>query len=264
MFKQVFPLTSIMFIRFFGMFIVLPVLSIYALNMQGANELLIGLTFAGYSIAQMLLVMPFGKLSDKIGRKVTIAIGLVIFAIGSLVCAYSDSIYMLLFGRVLQGAGAISAVTSALISDIVKEEQRTKAMAFVGIGIGLSTIVSMILGPVIAAKYDLSMLFIITFVFVIIELFILIIFVPNPPKVHYSFHKKSSLKELLTHKPIMLMSWVNMFQKALITATFVIVPVLFVNHFGWEKRRSHRSLFASFCRSFFCDGYILYACRCQG
>lgn len=255
MFKQIFPLASIMFIRFFGMFIVLPVLSVYALSMEGATEMLVGLTFAGYSIAQMILVMPFGKLSDRIGRKVTIFIGLTIFAVGSLFCALSDNIYMLLFGRILQGSGAISAVTSALISDIVKEEQRTKAMAFVGIGIGLSTIISMILGPVIAAAYDLSMLFIITFVFVLIEMSVLLFFVPNPPKVHYAFHKKSSMKTLLKDGPIMTLSWVNLFQKALITATFVIVPVLFVKSFGWSKDELIEVYLPAFIIAFFAMGF---------
>ncbi|KIM10156.1 MAG: hypothetical protein KU37_11780 [Sulfuricurvum sp. PC08-66] len=235
MFKTVFPLVSIMFVRFFGLFIVMPVLSVYAMTMQGANELLIGLTFAGYSLAQMLLVMPFGRLSDAIGRKTTIAIGLAIFAAGSLVCAYSTTIEMLLFGRILQGAGAISAVTSALVGDIVKEEQRTKAMAFVGMGIGMSTVVSMIVGPVLASMYDLSMLFVVTFVLVVVEMVILFVFVPSPAKVHYTFARKTTTRELLTHRPILTMSLINLFQKGLITMTFVIVPLLFVRTFGWEK-----------------------------
>jgi len=235
MFKQVLPLTSIMFIRFFGMFIVMPILSIYALEMEGATELLVGLTFGAYSLAQMIFVVPFGKLSDKIGRKITIIIGLVIFAIGSLVAANSSDIYMLLLGRLLQGAGAISAVTSALISDIVKEEMRTKAMAIVGMGIGLSSILSMIVGPIIAAKYDLSMLFVMTFVFVIIELLILVVYVPNPPKVNYRFKNHSTLKDVFKNREVMTMAIINLYQKALITITFVITPVIFVNSFGWGK-----------------------------
>jgi MFS family permease len=107
------------------MFIVMPVLAIYALEYNGANEMLVGLTFGAYSFAQMLFVVPFGKLSDIIGRKKTIIIGLVIFAIGSIICIYAKDIYTLMLGRLLQGSGAISAVTSALISDLVKEEQRT-------------------------------------------------------------------------------------------------------------------------------------------
>ena len=254
MFKKVLPLASIMFVRFFGLFIVLPVLSVYAMELPGATEMLIGLTFAGYSLAQMALVIPFGWLSDKIGRKRSIVIGLGIFGAGSLVCAFSDSIYMLLFGRILQGAGAISAVTSALISDIVREEQRTKAMAVVGMAIGLSTVLSMILGPIIAAKFDLSMLFTITFALVVIELLILLTLVPNPPKVHYTFTHKSTLRALLNHRPIMLMSLVNMFQKALIVAVFVIAPVLFVHVYGWDKADLIGLYIPAFIVSFFAMG----------
>jgi len=127
MLKTIMPLNLIISLRFFGLFIVLPVLSVYALKFEDANELLIGIAIGGYAATQMLLQVPFGMLSDKIGRKITLSIGLVIFIIGSLICAFSTDIYMLIFGRLLQGAGAIGAVAVAMISDMIKEESSWSA-----------------------------------------------------------------------------------------------------------------------------------------
>ena len=151
MFKTIFPLSLIISLRFLGLFIVLPVLSIYALRLDGSSELLVGITIGGYAITQMVLQIPFGIMSDKIGRKITIFIGLVIFSIGSLVCGFSEHIYTLMLGRFLQGAGAIGAVGTAMISDMVKEEVRAKAMAIMGGCIAATFAISMMAGSLITA-----------------------------------------------------------------------------------------------------------------
>jgi MFS family permease len=128
MFRTVGPLSSIIALRFLGLFLVLPVLSVYALELEGATQFLVGITLGGYALTQMILQVPFGILSDRIGRKRTIAIGLGILVLGSIVCAVSNDIYTLMFGRFLQGAGAIGAVGSALLSDLVKEEMRSRKL----------------------------------------------------------------------------------------------------------------------------------------
>ena len=97
MFKKVFPLSSILFLRFLGLFLVLPVLSVYALDLEGATPFLVGVIVGGYALTQAIFQVPFGTLSDKIGRKPTILIGLLIFLVGSLICAYSTDIYTLMF-----------------------------------------------------------------------------------------------------------------------------------------------------------------------
>ena len=107
MFKKVMPLSAILSMRFLGLFLVLPVLSVYALGMEGATPLLVGVIVGGYALTQALFQVPFGTMSDKIGRKVTLLIGLIIFLIGSVICALSTDIYTLMLGRFLQGAGAI-------------------------------------------------------------------------------------------------------------------------------------------------------------
>lgn len=126
------PLSLIVALRFFGLFIVLPVLSIYALDMPGATPFLAGLVVGGYALTQAAFQVPFGMMSDKFGRKQVLLFGLLIFIAGSVVAALSDNIYMLLIGRFLQGAGAIGSVVSAMIADLVKEEERAHAMAIMG------------------------------------------------------------------------------------------------------------------------------------
>ena len=110
-------LSLIIGMRFFGLFVVMAVLSAYAIDLPGATPALIGLAVGGYALTQAALQVPFGVLSDKIGRKKSILIGLLIFALGSIIAAMADDIYMLLLGRFLQGAGAIGSVIIAMISD---------------------------------------------------------------------------------------------------------------------------------------------------
>ena len=110
MFKKVFPLSAILSLRFLGLFLVLPVISIFALDLEGATPLLVGVVVGGYALTQAIFQVPFGTMSDKIGRKPTILVGLLIFLVGSIICAYSTDIYTLMLGRFLQGAGAIGSV----------------------------------------------------------------------------------------------------------------------------------------------------------
>ena len=236
MIKTVLPLSSIIALRFLGLFIVLPVLSVYALQLEGANEILVGITIGGYALTQMLFQVPFGIISDKIGRKVTIAVGLVIFIVGSLVCAYATDIYTLMIGRFLQGSGAIGAVGTAMISDMVKEETRAKAMALMGGSIAASFALSMFLGPLIGGYYGADKLFLITAVLCVFALILLFTKVPNPPKITHSYGiDESKLRHILKDKDLMKMNVTNMLQKGLMTLAFLIIPILMLKEFGWEK-----------------------------
>jgi len=146
-------------IRMFGLFALLPVLSLYAADLREATPLLIGLAVGAYGLTQAGFQVPLGALSDKIGRMPVLLGGLAIFAAGSILAATSDSIYGVIAGRLLQGAGAISATLTALITDATREEVRTKSMAIFGVGIGVSFMVAMVAGPLIAAKFGVQSLF---------------------------------------------------------------------------------------------------------
>jgi MFS family permease len=153
-------ITLIAMMRMFGLFALLPVLSLYAATLDGATPLLVGLTVGAYGLTQAGLQVPFGALSDRIGRVPVIVAGLVIFAVGSIVAAVGDSIWTVITGRFLQGAGAISATLTALIADATRIEVRTRSMAFIGVfGFGLSFLVAILVGPIIAAYFGVPALF---------------------------------------------------------------------------------------------------------
>jgi MFS family permease len=146
-------------IRMFGLFALLPVLSLYAAQLEDATPLLIGLAVGAYGLTQAGFQVPLGVLSDRVGRIPVILLGLALFAAGSAVAAVSDSIHGVILGRLLQGAGAISATLAALITDATREEVRTRSMAVFGVGIGLAFMLAMALGPLLAAHFGVPALF---------------------------------------------------------------------------------------------------------
>lgn len=234
MFKTVMPLSSIIAMRFFGLFIVLPVISVYALGMQNATPFLVGVVIGGYALTQMVFQVPFGMMSDKIGRKQTILIGIVVFVVGSVICSMSENIYTLLFGRFLQGAGAIGAVVSAMISDLVKEEVRTKAMAMMGGSIAMAFSAAMIAGPLISASFGVPALFDIAAILALISLVILYVMVPNPPKIIHGYSDTSSVSQILKNSKINKMNLTNFLQKGLMTMAFMLIPIILIKNFGWQ------------------------------
>lgn len=166
--------------RMLGMFMVLPVMALYGQHLQGATPLLIGFAIGAYGYTQAILQIPLGILSDRIGRLPIILVGLLIFALGSAVAAMSETIWGVVFGRILQGMGAISAVVMALLSDLTREQHRTKSMAFIGMSIGSSFAIAMITGPIIAYKFGLHGLFWFITAMAICGFFIMLFVVPRP------------------------------------------------------------------------------------
>lgn len=152
-------LGTVFSLRMLGMFMVLPVLTTYGMALEGASEALIGLAIGIYGLAQAVFQIPFGLLSDRVGRKPLIVGGLAIFVIGSIIAALSDSIWGIILGRALQGSGAIAAAVMALLSDLTREQNRTKAMAFIGVSFGVTFAIAMVLGPIITHKLGLHALF---------------------------------------------------------------------------------------------------------
>lgn len=160
--RSIATLSTLIGLRMFGLFLILPVFALYAPTLQGATPQMVGLALGAYGLTQALLQVPFGLLSDRYGRKLLLTVGLLLFALGSFVAAMSSSIEGVILGRALQGSGAISAVILATLADLTREQQRTKAMAVVGVSIGFSFVLALMLGPVLGQWAGLSGLFWIT------------------------------------------------------------------------------------------------------
>ncbi|MCF6206756.1 MAG: MFS transporter [Sulfurovum sp.] len=241
MIKQIMPLSLIVALRFFGLFIVLPVLSIYALDMKGATPFLAGLVVGGYALTQAAFQIPFGLMSDKIGRKKTLLIGLLIFIAGSIIAAMSDNIYMLLIGRFLQGAGAIGSVVSAMIADLVKEEERAHAMAIMGGTIALSFAAAMIIAPIVGGHWGIDKLFWLTAILSVMAIGILFTAVPQPPKIVHSYaEEESKMLDVFKDKSLTRMYITFLFHSSIMTMAFFIIPLVMTQSvseggFGWEK-----------------------------
>lgn len=234
MIKSVLPLSFIIALRFFGLFIVLPVLSVYALSLEGANGTLVGIVVGGYALTQVIFQVPFGIMSDKLGRKGTIILGLLLFAIGSLVCALSTDIYTLMLGRLLQGAGAVGAVVTAMISDLVKEHERPKAMAVMGMFIGIAFAVAMLAGPLIGGYIGVEYLFYLTMVLALLSIVILATKVPNAPQITHTYNKKLKISDVLGNANINRMNITNFLQKGLMTFAFLVIPIILTKTYAWD------------------------------
>jgi MFS family permease len=173
-------LAAIFALRMLGLFLLLPVFALHAKELAGATPLLIGFAVGAYGLTQALLQIPFGMLSDRVGRKPVIFAGLILFAVGGLIAARAGSIHGVILGRILQGSGAIAAAVTALAADLTREEVRTRAMAGIGVSIGLAFALALVLGPAIASGFGLSGVFWFTVILAIAGVLILALVVPTP------------------------------------------------------------------------------------
>jgi MFS family permease len=167
-------------IRMLGLFMVLPVLPLLGPEYDGGTPMAIGLALGVYGLSQALLQIPLGFLSDRFGRKPVIYSGLAVFIAGSLVAAFATTIELVIVGRLLQGCGAISSSLLALVADVTRTQNRTKAMAIVGISIGSSFGISLIIGPLISAQFGLSGIFVATAMAGVLGIIVLAKVVPTP------------------------------------------------------------------------------------
>ncbi len=209
-------------IRMFGLFALLPVLSLYAAGLEGQTPLLIGLAVGAYGLTQACFQIPLGALSDRVGRVPVILFGLAVFAMGSVLAAVSDSIHGVIAGRLLQGAGAISATLTALITDVTREQVRTRSMAIFGIGIGVSFMLAMVMGPLLAAKFGVQSLFWMAAVLAIVAGLLLKLIPDIPPAT-----KTSSWSLVPAFRADLLRIDCYVFLlHTIMTATFVALPFL--------------------------------------
>lgn len=225
----IFSLAGILAFRMLGLFVIIPIFSPYLQTLSSTTPLLIGLTMGVYGLTQALLQIPFGILSDYIGRREVITIGLVLFFLGSLVAGSSHSIYGVLLGRALQGAGAISGTIMALLSDLTREAVRTKAMAIIGISIGTAFTIAFILGPILNSFMSIEEIFYLIAILVIPTVLILWYAVPVPQVVNNN-HPYSSIAVLFKDKKIFAQLKIHSFGifslHGILMANFLALPIL--------------------------------------
>lgn len=227
--RATWSLAGIYALRMLGLFMVLPVLSLFAENLAGSTPLLIGLSISIYGLSQALLQIPFGLMSDRFGRKKIIIAGLLLFAAGSVVAALSTTIYGVLLGRALQGAGAIAAAIMALVADLTQEVHRTKAMATIGLSIGASFGVAVSIGPIIAGLMGVQGIFWVTAALALAAIFALIYLVPEPvkSKVHRDAEVvPGQISHVLKNADLLRLNYGIFILHLILTASFVVVPLL--------------------------------------
>jgi MFS family permease len=221
-------LASIYGLRMFGMFSILPIFAIYASSFpEHPTPFMIGLALGAYGLTQALFQLPFGMASDKYGRKPVIYVGLAIFAIGSMVAALAMNIEGIIFGRALQGAGAVSAVVTALLADLTRDEHRTKAMATVGATIGVAFAVSLVGGPILNQWIGVPGIFAMTALLTLAAIAVVKFVVPDP--IHSHYHSDASaapakLKDVLKNKQLLRLNYGIFALHAAQMAMFVVVP----------------------------------------
>ena len=221
-------LAFIFALRMMGLFMIYPVFSVYARQLPYSTPSLIGLALGIYGLTQAMLQIPFGMLSDRIGRKPVIAGGLLLFTIGSVVAALAVTIHGIIIGRMLQGAGAVGSTILALGADLTREEQRTKAMAVIGMTIGLSFALAVVLGPILNTWIGVPGIFALTAIFGLLGIAVLFLATPRPS--HTRIHRDTEavpalFKRVLTDGQLLRLDFGIFTLHAVLTATFVAMPV---------------------------------------
>jgi len=238
--RAVISLSSLYLVRMLGLFMALPVLSLYADDYRQSTPFLIGVAIGIYGLSQAFLQLPLGLLSDRIGRRPVIIGGLLMLTAGSVVAATADSIYGLIAGRFMQGAGAIASAMMALLADLTRESNRTKAMAAVGASIGLSFMLSLVIGPWLTDNTGISGLFMFTAALAVIGLLIALFVVPVPvddAEPHGRAPVLSLVGEVLRDPRLVRLDIGVFALHLIITALFVVVPLILLERLGIARQQ---------------------------
>ena len=227
--RAAFSLALVYALRMLGLFLLLPVFSLHAHEYSGATPVLIGLAIGIYGLTQGLFQLPFGFLSDRFGRKAVIVTGLLIFCAGSMLAAEAETITQVIAGRALQGLGAIAAAVMALAADLTREEVRIRIMAIIGMSIGASFMISMVIGPVIAAEFGLRLLFWMTAGLAMLGILVVVFVTPRPPS--QGFHRDAQLSvqdvgRIIGDVELLKLGFGVFVLHLVLAATFVVFPLV--------------------------------------
>ena len=225
-------LAGIFSLRMMGLFMIMPVMAVYGDQLAGVSPLWIGIIIGAYGLTQALLQIPMGLLSDKIGRRPVILLGLSLFALGSVIAGMAEDVYWVAVGRFLQGTGAIASAVLALASDLTREQQRSKVMAIIGMSIGLSFAAAMVVGPLLAERFGLSGIFYLTAVFAVLGM--LLVYFQVPDSVSRGSNRDAipvpaQLKQLVKHPQLAKLNVGVFVLHMLLTCLFVAIPGLLVD-----------------------------------
>jgi MFS family permease len=221
--------------RMMGLFMILPVFALYAEQLPDSSPLLVGLALSAYGMTQALLQIPFGLWADRWGRKPVIAVGLVLFALGGGVAATATTLWGVLLGRALQGGGAISAAVLALLSDLTRPSHRSAAMAVVGMSIGASFAVSLLLGPALEPSLGVPGLFWLTTGMALLGLVLLFTLVPAAPPVPRAPFDRNAWREVIGNGALWRLNFGVFVLHLLITALFTVFPLVLRDQAGLVK-----------------------------
>ena len=222
-------LAAIFALRMLGLFLILPVFSIYAKDLPAGDDMaLVGFALGAYGLTQACLQIAYGSASDRFGRKPVIVLGLGLFVVGSFVAAGASDIYGIIAGRVLQGAGAISAAVTALAADLTREQHRTKVMAMIGSSIGLVFALSMVGAPLLYATIGMPGIFALTGILALVAIFVVLKVVPAAPAIPRQ-PGWPSFVEVLTHPQLLRMNFGVFALHLMQTAMWVLVPSALVS-----------------------------------
>jgi MFS family permease len=233
-------LATIFFLRMSGLFMITPVFVLYAEHVRGATPSLVGIAIGIYGLTQALFQIPFGMISDRIGRKKVIGAGLIIFVAGSVMAALGQDIYWVTLGRALQGVGAVGSATLALAADLTREEHRTKVMAIIGITIGLAFPIAFVAGPAISAHFGTPSVFWLAALLGLAAIAVLLLWVPNP--VRSTFHREcevnpAQFRDILLESNLLRLDFGVLALHMIMTATFVVMPLALRDAAGLELAR---------------------------
>ena len=221
-------LALIFALRMLGLFLVLPVFALEAQHYAGGNDpAMVGLALGMYGLTQAVFQLPLGLASDRFGRKKVIIVGLLVFALGSLVAALADSLMGLVWGRALQGAGAVSAAVTALLADLTRDSVRTKAMAMVGGSIALMFSLALVLSPLLAGWVGLSGIFWITLALTLAGMAAVLWVVPPEPLQHTAM-PRGRFADLLAYPDLLRLNAGVFVLHTVQMAMWVAVPTMLV------------------------------------
>lgn len=232
--KAALSIAAMVSLRIYGLFLIMPVFSVYAEQLPLATPLLIGLAVGVYGLTQALLQVPMGLISDFWGRKKVMALGLVLFCTGSVVAALANDITWVIIGRCIQGMGAIASTGMAYIADVSRPEQRAKMMGIVGASIGLAFMLSFISGPILAQWMGVKGLFWLTAVLALLAMVLLHWAIVEPEQKVKKGFSWSDMLMAVKRKDLLLLDVFVFLLHASMTAIFVVLPLVFVHRLSFD------------------------------